>query len=166
MTTLIPTPLIPSGASKETSPALYLQVAARFVQRIDADACRDSAVKPPFIGVLSMVAAFPDIRQGLAAEALGFDATTFGRYVDRLVREGLILRRVPEEDRRAVCLSVSEEGRQAVEACKQTLADIEADIRQQMGKEDWDRLTGLLEQFLDAFNHPLPQILRSELKTN
>lgn len=158
-------PYAPKGAvhrKTETLPGLYMQAAARFAQRLDSEACGQNMVKPPFIGVLHMVGQHPGIRQGLCAEALGFDATTFGRYIDRMVRDGLLEREVPERDRRAVSLRLTEIGRAAVAEARPVVRELETDVRRRMGDANWDKLTELLEQFLDVYDHPLPQVLREE----
>ncbi len=158
-------PSVPSGSAPANAPipGLYMQVAARFLQRLDSDICRDTRVKPPFVGILFMIDRNPGIRQGLCAEHLGFDATTFGRYVDRLVREGYVLRSVPQEDRRAVSLSLTERGREAVAECHPALNELECEMRRRMGDAEWEKLTELLELFLDAYGHPLPQSFRGEV---
>ncbi len=139
-----------------------MQVAARYAQRLDSNLSRQTEVKPPFMGVLLMIARHPGIRQGLCAEALGFDATTFGRHIDRMVRDGLLEREVSERDRRAVSLRLAERGRAALNDARPAVRKLESDMRRRMGDANWDKLTELLEQFLDVYDHPLPQVLREE----
>lgn len=146
-------------------PGLYMQVAARFAQRLDSHICRDTEVKPPFVCVLFMIGRHPGIRQGLCAENLGFDATTFGRYIDRLVRDGLVLRDVPEADRRAVSLSLTARGAQALNAFVPALNDLDSQVRRRMGNHDWEKLLELLERFLEVHDHPLPQMVRQRVAT-
>ncbi len=139
---------------------LYLQVAARFAQRLNDAGLEAMPVPPPYLCVLIVLERHPGIRQGSCAELLGHDATTFGRYIDRLVREGYIRRDVPKQDRRAVCLALTAEGEAAMAACHPALAALDADARARMGDADWEKLSELLERFLAVYDHPLPQLRR------
>ncbi len=134
---------------------LNMQVAARFVHRLGNERCLDDRAKPPFIDVLCMIERHPGIRQGLCAESLGFDATTFGRYVDRLARNDLVQRDIPKNDRRSVTLSLTARGRQTLADCRPVMRDLENEMRDRMGAEDWAKLSELLERFLRVHDHPL-----------
>ena len=161
----IPTDPPLSAAPQEILPGLLMQVAARLAQDLCADASRTASLKPPFLGVLALIRANPGIRQGLCASALGFDATTFGRYVDRMVREGLVCRTVPTEDRRAVCLRLTLEGERVMSESSRMVETLQESLRERMGESEWDRLTRLLERFLAVHDHPLPILLREERLT-
>lgn len=137
---------------------LKLQVAARFAYRLGSERCQDPVVKPPFVDVLFMIEQHPGIRQGQCAESLGFDATTFGRYVDKLARNDLLKRDIPENDRRSVTLRLTERGAQVLAECRPALMDLENEIRQRMGEEDWSKLAELLERFLAVHDHPLTRM--------
>lgn len=158
----IPTDLHRSAAPDEIAPGLLLQVAARKAQTLDAEMCRVAPIKPPYMGVLFTIGRYPGIRQGTCAEMLGYDATTFGRYIERMVRQNLVERSVPSEDRRAVCLKLTTSGEVAQQQCTPILSDLEADVRQRMGEEEWNQLNKLLVRFLDAFDHPLPSRTQGE----
>lgn len=151
-----------SEVPAEFSPGLFLQVAARMVQQIQDQTCRDASVPPVFIVVLKTIQRNPGIRQGLCADNLGFDATTFGRYIDRLVREGYVERAIPPADRRAVSLSLTPEGEQLVESCTPIFSDFERQLHERMGSAEWKRLSALLLRLLDAFDHPLPNLARAQ----
>ncbi|SDJ44183.1 MarR family winged helix-turn-helix transcriptional regulator [Aliiruegeria lutimaris] len=148
--------------STDSFPGLFLQVAARFARRLDGRVGSETEIKPPYLGVLFVIGCNPGIRQGLCADSLGYDATTFGRYVDRLVREGLVLRDIPETDRRAISLTLTEEGREIVSDCAPMAQEIDEEVRARMGAAEWEKLSELLERFLDVYDHPLPQILRRD----
>lgn len=133
----------------------YMQVAARLASKIGSQKCRDPLVRPPFADVMLMIEQNPGIRQGQCAEGLGLDATTFGRYVDRLTRHGMVQRHVPEHDRRSVTLSLTDQGMQLLAGCGQMIRDIEREGRERMGTEDWEKLVDLLKRFLVVHDHPL-----------
>lgn len=66
--------------------------------------------------MLSTMAQVGPARAATLAEALDVDASTVTRMSDRLVREGLLVRRSERADRRAVRLALSAKGEQAVRA--------------------------------------------------
>ncbi|MDV7141638.1 MarR family transcriptional regulator [Tropicimonas sp. TH_r6] len=142
---------------------LYLQVAARVAQRLNAAGLGDTAVQPPYLCVLILLQRYPGIRQGSCAELLGHDPTTFGRYVDRLVRDGYVHREVPATDRRAISLELTPAGAAVMTGCNPALAALDADARRRMGDADWEKLSELLERFLDVYDHPLPPLRRDGL---
>ena len=147
---------------KDFTPGLFLQVAARLSQRLDGRISNETETKSPYLGVLCVIGCNPGIRQGLCAESLGYDATTFGRYVDRLVRDGLVLRDTPSEDRRAISLKLTDKGHAVVSESVPAAQEVGEELRRRMGAADWEKLSELLERFLDVYDHPLPQILRRD----
>lgn len=56
------------------------------------------------------------VRSSALAELLGVDASTVTRMCDRLLRDGLIVRRAEPSDRRALRIGLSAKGEQAVAA--------------------------------------------------
>ena len=87
------------------------------------------------------------------AEYLLLDGSTVSRVVDALAKKGLVKREVNPEDRRAVILSATEEGRdichQITEDLKaremELIADLEPEVRQEMIRLI-DRLAGEYEE--------------------
>ncbi len=151
------------AAPTEIVPGLFLQVAAHMAQHLNDEVCKDAPVRPPFVGVLFTIYQNPGIRQGHCADNLGFDATTFGRYIDRLVRDGFVERSVPPEDRRAVTLKLTDLGKRTVEDCAPIIRGLEAQVRERMGDAEFEAMTALLVRFLEAFDHPLPSLSRQEM---
>lgn len=64
----------------------------------------------PF-GILSILAANPGIRQGSAGESLGIQRANMVTLINELVEAGLVNRQVSPDDRRAFCLTLTEQGR-------------------------------------------------------
>ncbi len=144
---------------------LYMLVATRLAQDLIEVACRNGPVKPPFVGMLLLIRANPGIRQGICADTLGFDATTFGRYIDRLVRDEMVARTIPQEDRRAVCLQLTPKGAAALAESAPLLLQVDQDARAHMGDADWEKLEELLVKFLEAYDNPLPRLVHREKVT-
>lgn len=62
------------------------------------------------LGVLWLVDAYPGCQQSDYAQFQRRDATTFGRYADKLERKGLLVRKNAKDDRRAHALFITQEG--------------------------------------------------------
>lgn len=156
MSAIIPTD--PRGpAAPSTLPSCeLLQVAARLAQQVEAVACRDFPLRPTLLSVLLVVDSSPGIRQGECADILRHDATTFGRYVERLVEGGYLRRSSSDSDRRVVRLALTPDGMAAVAHCRPRLAEVEARTRAMLGAASLDDLLALLVRFLQAYDHPLP----------
>ncbi len=71
-------------------------------------------VRPGQIGILVAVASNPGIRQGVLADALHIKWSNMAKNVRLLEGDGLIERRVPASDRRAVELRLTRTGRNFV----------------------------------------------------
>lgn len=67
-------------------------------------------VRPGEFTVLWVLSQNPGLRQGTLARTLLIKPAHMTKLVQRLVDEGFIIRTVPPEDRRAVCLSLTEAG--------------------------------------------------------
>lgn len=76
----------------------------------------EGEVKISEFTVLMAVAENPGIRQGVLADVLKVKWSNMTKLVRTLEDRGLIVRRVPRHDRRAVELSVTEEGRRQIAA--------------------------------------------------
>jgi DNA-binding MarR family transcriptional regulator len=72
----------------------------------------------PQYRVLVTLAESGPTRAAALAGLLGVDGSTVTRMCDRLLRDGLILRRAERSDRRAVRVALSATGQEAVEAVR------------------------------------------------
>jgi DNA-binding MarR family transcriptional regulator len=70
----------------------------------------------PQYRVLVTLAKDGPVRSSALAELLGVDASTVTRMCDRLLRDGLIVRRAERSDRRALRIALSAKGEQTVAA--------------------------------------------------
>ncbi|MDX3893333.1 MarR family winged helix-turn-helix transcriptional regulator [Pusillimonas sp.] len=73
-------------------------------------------ITPVQFAALQSVLATPDMDQRTLAGAIGQDASTTTGVIDRLEARGLMQRRPSPTDRRARCLSVTDEGRKLLQA--------------------------------------------------
>lgn len=66
----------------------------------------------------------PEVRQGALARVLNIKPAHMTKLVQRLVRSGLVVRRVPPEDRRSVRLSLTPKGLQHLDGLRQTFLSV------------------------------------------
>ncbi len=98
-----------------------LQVFEAFFAEFDA-----RGIRPGQISILIAIGENPGVRQGALANALSIKRSNMAKIVRLLVSNGLIRRRVPASDRRAVELHLTQAGRALVE---RALPDIRANDR-------------------------------------
>jgi len=99
----------------------------------EAAAAADNALNPLDAQTLVFIAENPGCGMSDVARYLKVAMTTMSSAVDRLVKKGLVERKRPEDNRRAVALTASDKGRQAVadhvagyrEACRTMLRALE-----------------------------------------
>ena len=72
-------------------------------------------ITPGQIGILVAIERNPGVRQGVLADALHIKWSNMAKIVRLFESQGLVERRVPESDRRAVELHLTEKGRIAVD---------------------------------------------------
>jgi DNA-binding MarR family transcriptional regulator len=97
------------------------EVALPAVRAIVAIAVRALDASPipitlPQYRVLVTLSKDGPVRSSALAELLGVDASTVTRMCDRLLRDGLIVRRAERSDRRALRIALSAKGEQTVAA--------------------------------------------------
>ncbi len=88
-------------------------------------------IRPGQIGILVAIGENDGIRQGALARALRIKRSNMAKIVRLLVSDGLVRRRVPASDRRAVELSLTPAGRAFVE---RTLPDLRVNDRAATGR--------------------------------
>ena len=108
----------------------------RFTRRFkvaEAAAAADNALNALDAQTLVFVDDHPDCGMGDVARYLNVAMTTMSSAIDRLVKKALVVRRRPEDNRRAVALTATDRGRQVVEeqvagyreACRLMLRSLE-----------------------------------------
>jgi DNA-binding MarR family transcriptional regulator len=86
-------------------------------QAFDAffDAFAGAGMGPGAFSVLVGIRENPDVRQGSLAQALRIKRANMAKLVRKLERDGLIARTVPDDDRRANLLRLTEQGEAMVD---------------------------------------------------
>lgn len=95
---------------------------------------------------LKLIATNSDIQVGELARSLGVSAAASSKNVDKLERLGLVSRSSSSEDRRAILLSASADGRQLVREYERLKTSQLAPVIEALGSEKTEVLCDLLEE--------------------
>ena len=90
------------------------------------------------------------LRIGLLGEQMGRPTPAISRWVGELEERGL-LRRYAGDDRRTVCVELTDEGRALMERGRQRLLGSVSEMLESLGPDDAERLIGLMERAEDIF---------------
>ena len=94
--------------------------------------------------ILVFVDAHPAVTQKEIADACMLDVTTMSRTLDKLQKQGLIIRERNPDCRRSCRISLTEEGREKAEAVRIGFAEIEQMICSGFREEEIRQLAGQL----------------------
>ena len=104
-------------------------------------------VSVPQLRVLVMLSEVGRANLGAVARELGVNASNASRTCDRLVRNGLLVRRTDPHDRRQVSLAVSRNGRRLVAREMSHRRDLLAEVVADMPQRDQERFMRALRSF-------------------
>ena len=104
-------------------------------------------LRPGEFSVLVVIAQNPGVRQGLLANALNIKPAHMTKMVRNFETRNLILRAVPEDDRRAVELSLSKEGERHVTELAPHFYDFDRAQCEPLTRAEMETLRGLLRKF-------------------
>jgi len=108
----------------------------------------DTGLTPGTMSVLTIIDANPAIRQGVLARRLRIKPANMTKSVRALEADGLIHRRVPDDDRRAFELVLSEHGRALVTRFVERSQRHEMESFAPLEKAERDELMRLLVKFV------------------
>jgi DNA-binding MarR family transcriptional regulator len=148
-------PVAAGGVSGSTGPEQLVDAvlgASRALVAVAARSLADLAddVTLPQYRVLVELASRGPQRSAEIAETLGVERSTAGRMCDRLVRKGLVQRRRETADRRAVRISLTQDGRDLVNEVTQRRRSEIARILRRMPVADRGPVLVALSAFADA----------------
>ncbi|EAQ14027.1 MULTISPECIES: MarR family transcriptional regulator [Maritimibacter] len=107
----------------------------------------DHGLKPGEFTVLWVIGLNPGLRQGSIANTLRIKPAHMTKLTARLVQRGLVTRKTPKSDRRAVRLYLTEEGSGFVEAHRENFLSFNFTEKDNLSQEEADQLTSLLKKF-------------------
>ncbi len=107
--------------------------------------CRHRLTRSQFC-FLKLIAANSELQVGELARSIGVSAAATSKNLDKLERLGLVTREASSEDRRAILLSASAEGRRLVRDYERHKAARLAPVIENLGAEKTGLLCDLLEE--------------------
>ena len=107
--------------------------------------CRHRLTRSQFC-FLKLIAANSELQVGELARSIGVSAAAASKNLDKLERLGLAVRETSSEDRRAILLSASAEGRRLVRDYERHKAARLAPVIESLGQEKTGQLCNLLEE--------------------
>ncbi len=107
---------------------------------------------PVQYAALLAVSANPGIDQISLAGTIGYDRTTIGGVVDRLVRMELVERKVSDIDRRARTLDITAEGKTVLKAIEPAVDSAQNELMSGLTEQESTHLKALLVKAIDSLN--------------
>jgi DNA-binding MarR family transcriptional regulator len=131
-----------------TSPGFLLRLAQ--LKSFEAFRARlgETGLHPGSFSVLLLIARNPGIRQGALADRLMIKRANMTKLVRAMEEQGLILRLVPDHDRRSVELSLTEAGQAHLDEFGRDVAASEADAGAALTEAEGAELVRLLRKFV------------------
>lgn len=111
-------------------------------------------LRPGMVTVLWVIDLNPDLRQGDVARALNIRPAHMTKLVQRLVRDGLILRRTPPEDRRTVRLSLTGAGQRYLDGLRARFLQVHSPENLGLTEADAQQLAHLLRKLAFPKDRP------------
>lgn len=149
MTTELPTTSLPS---LDDLPGHYIRRLQQIAVALFMDELKDWNLTPVQYAALNAAARMPDIEQGALARAIGFDTSTTGGVVDRLERQGLIVRKQSPQDRRVRLLATTAAGRALLDEVQPGVAQVQERILAPLPPEERPLFLRMLRTLVEANN--------------
>ena len=112
--------------------------------------CGEHQVKPGEFSVLWAIACNPGIRQSLLCQRLVIKRSHMTKLVRGLEDRGYVSRRIPDDDRRSVELTLTTEGQTVVDAIAKWFFTFEDSLGAEMGEPDRSQFIHLLRRFIST----------------
>lgn len=143
-----------SGGAPKRSLSLKLAITSRQLRRHFDQSVSDLGVTRSQWTVISAVSRLPGATQRTLAQLLEMSEASAGRLVDRLCSDGLLVRRPKDDDRRAHCVFLTDEGEALIEQLTKIAREHEEIVFRGLDAEEIDRFDALLEKILDNIGRP------------
>lgn len=104
-------------------------------------------LRPGEFSVLVVIAQNPGVRQGLLANSMSIKPAHMTKMVRNFESRNLVTRTVPQDDRRAVELCLSDEGARYVTELAPHFYDFDRAQQEPLTKAEMETLRGLLRKF-------------------
>ena len=142
---------------------LYFESALALVDVLDAELERDTGIPLRWYDALVHLEESPEgLRMNELAERILYSKSGFTRVVDRMEDTGLVRRVRPENDRRSILVTLTDEGRQAMEQARRHHRHaIEQHFSRHLSDTDIKALTRAFEKVSDHARPLRPGRIRS-----
>ena len=110
-----------------------------------------SEFKPGFYTALSVLEKNPGLTQKALAQAIRRDTSTLVPFIDRMEKNGWVVRKQSATDRRAHELYLTEAGLETAAKFDKKVCELEASIKKKMGAKDYLQFKRLLESYERIF---------------
>ena len=149
MTTDVSTTTVPA---LDDLPGHYIRRLQQIAVALFMDELKDWNLTPVQYAALNAAARMPDIEQGALARAIGFDTSTTGGVVDRLERQGLLVRKQSPQDRRVRLLATTTAGRALLDEVQPGIAKVQERILAPLPPEERPLFLRMLRTLVEANN--------------
>lgn len=149
MTTDVLTTTVPA---LDDLPGHYIRRLQQIAVALFMDELKDWNLTPVQYAALNAAARKPDIEQGALARAIGFDTSTTGGVVDRLERQGLLVRKQSPQDRRVRLLAITAAGRALLDEVQPGIAKVQERILAPLLPEERPLFLRMLRTLVEANN--------------
>ncbi|HXI11301.1 MAG TPA: MarR family transcriptional regulator [Thermoanaerobaculia bacterium] len=139
------------------SVGFLLNKAAEVVRRRFDDRLAGYGLTARHIGVLSVVAADPSLKQREICDLLRIDRTTMVYLIDSLEELGLVVRKDLAGDRRSYGIEPTPKGKLVMERALADAARIEAETLLHLTSRERDAFRRVLETIVEDSNHASPK---------
>lgn len=109
-------------------------------------------ITPVQYAALNTVMRQPDLDQGTLARLIGFDTSTTGGVVDRLERQGLLLRQLSPQDRRVRLLRVTPAAQALLREAEAAVARVQQRILEPLAPDQQPLFMQMLRTLVEANN--------------
>ena len=138
--------------SLDDLPGHFIRRLQQIAVALFMDELKDWNLTPVQYAALNAAARMPDIEQGALARAIGFDTSTPGAVVDRLERQGLLVRKQSPQDRRVRLLATTEAGRALLDEVAPAIAAVQERILGPLPPEERPLFLRMLRTLVEANN--------------
>jgi DNA-binding MarR family transcriptional regulator len=125
---------------------LYLYSEGR---RVTKDVARRYGLTGPQITAVKLLEGFGDLSLSELSERMSAKNSTITGLVDRMERDGLVLRERSDKDRRVVLIRLTDEGRKLAEEVPVASMEIFANALRSLTRDERNQLRGLLRTLTD-----------------
>ncbi|MFC4624107.1 MarR family winged helix-turn-helix transcriptional regulator [Daeguia caeni] len=133
-------------------PAHLIRRAHQISWAIFLDECAEFALTPVQYAALVAIQAYDGCDATRLSSLIAFDRSTIGSVLDRLEKRNLIIRRPSPTDRRQRLISLTQEGKDLLENCKEAVERVQNRIVGVLSREERETFLKLMKRIVHLNN--------------